>query len=68
MMNYAYDFSQSEKEKYFKWIISSDPTNAHVGNEMIDGQLGAKRRFGYNYVTSASGKFHLLKTVTKYHY
>ena len=52
MVNYAYDFSQSETEKYFKWIISSYPTSAHVGNEMIDSQLGAKRRVGYNHVTT----------------
>ena len=64
MVNYAYDFSQSETEKYFKWIISSYPTSAHVGNEMIDSQLGAKRRVGYNHVTSASGKISLLKTPT----
>ena len=44
------------------------PKRAHVGNEMIDGQLGAKRRVGYNHVTSASGKINLLKTVSKYHY
>ena len=68
MVNYAYDFSQSETEKYCKRIISSYPTSAHVGNEMIDSQLGAKRRVGYNHVTSASGKISLLKTPTKYHY